>query len=87
VTRTWRSPASERYYVGRRPRETEVYIVTGTEVEPLEHPSYHSSAAFGWGDLTAGALELAFAMLAHATDSRPPDPDLPDLPGRGGGLP
>lgn len=74
VTRTWRSRASERYYVGRRPRETDVYIVTGTELEPLEHPSYQSSAAFDWGDLTAGALELAFAMLAHTTDSRPPDP-------------
>jgi hypothetical protein len=74
VTRTWRSRRSERCYVGRRPHDTEVYIVTATEVEPLEHPRYQSSAAFDWGDLTAGALELAFAMLAHTTDSRPPDP-------------
>jgi hypothetical protein len=74
LTRTSRSRRSERYYVGRRPRDTEVYIVTATAVAPLEHPGYQSSAAFDWGDLTAGALELAFAILAHTTDSRPPDP-------------
>ena len=48
-------------------------MVTGSAVEPLEHPGYRSDAAFDWGDLTAGALELAFAMLADTTDSRPPD--------------
>jgi hypothetical protein len=74
VARTWRSRGSERYYVGRRPHDTEVYVVTGTEIEPLEHRGYLSAAAFDWGELTAGALELAFAMLAHTTDSRPPDP-------------
>jgi len=74
VTRTRRSRPSERYYVGRRPRDTEVYIVTVTEAEPLDHLRYKSTAAFDWGDLTAGALELAFAILAHITDSRPPDP-------------
>jgi hypothetical protein len=73
VARTRRSRPSERYYVGRRPREAEVYIVTATEVEPLEHPRYQSTAEFDWGEETAGALELAFAMLAHTTDSRPPD--------------
>jgi hypothetical protein len=51
-----------------------VYVVTGTGIVPLEHPGYQSNAALDWGDLTAGALELAFAMLAHTTDSRPPDP-------------
>jgi hypothetical protein len=74
VTRTRRSRGSERYYVGRRPRDTEVYVVTDTDTEPLEHPGYRSNAPLDWGDLTAGALELAFAMLAHTTDSRPPDP-------------
>jgi hypothetical protein len=74
MTRTRRSRDSERYYVGRRPHDTEVYVVTGTGIVPLEHPGYQSDAAFDWGDLTAGALELAFAMLAHTTDSRPPDP-------------
>jgi hypothetical protein len=74
VTRARRSRGSERYYVGRRPRDTEVYVVTDTDTEPLEHPGYRSNAPLDWGDLTAGALELAFAMLAHTTDSRPPDP-------------
>lgn len=74
VRRTRRSRRSERYYVGRRARDPEVYIVTSTDVEPLEHPGYESSAAFDWGDLTAGALELAFAILAHTTGSRPPPP-------------
>jgi hypothetical protein len=74
VTRTRRSRGSERYYVGRRPRDTEVYVVTDTDTEPLEHPGYRSNAALDWGGLTAGALELAFAMLARTTDSRPPDP-------------
>jgi len=74
AARTRRACGSERYYVGRRPHETEVYVVSGTEIEPLEHPGYESNSAFDWGDDTAGALELAFAMLAHATDSQPPDP-------------
>ena len=66
--------AGERYYVGRRPRETEVYVVTGTDVEALEHLSYQSSTCFDWGDRTPGALELAFAVLAHSTGRRPPKP-------------
>jgi len=74
MTRTRRSRGSEQYYVGRRPRGTEVYVVTATEVEPLEHRRYQSSATFDWGDPTTGALELAFAMLAGITESRPPDP-------------
>ena len=72
-SRTRRSRGPERYYVGRRPRDAQVYVVTGTAIEPLERPAYRSSSAFDWGDLTAGALELAFAMLADTTDSRPPD--------------
>lgn len=63
----------ERYYVGRRPNDTEVYIVSRVELEPLAHLNYQSSAAFDWGCLSAGALELAFAMLAHTTESRPTD--------------
>jgi hypothetical protein len=74
AARTRRSRGSERYYVGRRPHETEVYVVRGTEIERLAHPGYQSNAAFDWGERTAGALELAFAMLAHTTDSRPPHP-------------
>jgi hypothetical protein len=50
-----------------------VYVVSGTELEPLAHLNYHSQAAFDWGGLTAGTLELAFAMLAHSTESQPTD--------------
>ncbi len=67
------SPAAERYYVGRRSAQTEVYVVDQSEVERLAHLSYRTDAAFDWGGLTDGALELAFAMLAHATQSRPTD--------------
>jgi hypothetical protein len=65
--------APERYYVGRRPAQTEVYVVAQSELEPLAHLGYQSDAAFDWGDSTDGALELAFAMLAHVTQSRPTD--------------
>ena len=68
-----RSHRPDRYYVGRRPATTEVHVVSRTQLEPLAHLNYHSQAAFDWGDLTAGALELAFAMLAHSTESRPTD--------------
>ena len=67
------SQASERYYVGRRSAPTEVYVVDQSELERLAHLGYCSDAAFDWGDSTEGALELAFAMLAHATQSRPTD--------------
>jgi uncharacterized protein DUF6166 len=63
----------EHYYVGRRSRGTEVYVVSRAGIEPLEHHGYRSSAPFDWGAPSPGALELAFAMLAHGTDSRPPD--------------
>ena len=61
----------ELYYVGRRPATTEVHIVSRTELEPLPHLNYQSGVPFDWGCWTAGALELAFAMLAHTTESRP----------------
>jgi hypothetical protein len=61
----------ELYYVGRRPAATEVHIVSRTELEPLHHLNYQSGVPFDWGCWTAGALELAFAMLAHTTESRP----------------
>ncbi len=64
----------EHYYVGRRPHGTEVYVVSRAAIEPLEHPDYRSGAPFDWGASTSGALELAYAMLAHSTASRPPDP-------------
>ena len=67
------SQAPERYYVGRRPAQTEVYVVDQSELVPLAHLGYRSDAAFDWGGLTEGALELAFAMLTHATESRPTD--------------
>ena len=63
----------ERYYVGRRPAQTEVYVVDHSELAPLAHLGYRSDAAFDWGAPAEGALELAFAMLAHATQSRPTD--------------
>lgn len=59
--------------MGRRPAHTEVYVVDQSEVEPLAHLGYRSDATFDWGGSTEGALELAFAMLAHATHSRPTD--------------
>ncbi|MGH2889714.1 MAG: DUF6166 domain-containing protein [Solirubrobacteraceae bacterium] len=62
-----------RYYVGRRPRETEVHVVTVATVEPLVHLGYRSAAPFDWGTSTAGALELAFALLIDTARSRPPD--------------
>lgn len=65
--------APERYYVGRRPAQTEVYVVDRSAPEPLAHLGYRSEAAFDWGGATEGALELAFAMLAHATRSRATD--------------
>lgn len=65
---------SEHYYVGRRPQETEVYVVSQAAIEPLEHHGYRSSAAFDWGLPSQGALELAYAMLTHSADSQPPDP-------------
>jgi hypothetical protein len=74
ATRARRGRGSERYYVGRRPHATEVYIVSGTDVERLEHLGYRSAAPFDWGGSTPGALELAFALLAHTTESPPPEP-------------
>ena len=70
-TRRQRSHRPDRYYVGRRPATTEVHIVSRTELEPLPHLNYQSGVPFDWGCWTAGALELAFAMLAHTTESRP----------------
>jgi hypothetical protein len=68
-----RSQPPERYYVGRRLDATEVYIVSRAELEPLPHLNYQSGEAFAWGCSTAGALELAFAMLASTTETRPTD--------------
>lgn len=48
-------------------------MINGPEIAPLEHPGYRGNAPFDWGAVSAGALELAFALLAHTTDSRPPD--------------
>ena len=48
-------------------------MVDQSELVPLAHLGYRSDAAFDWGGLTDGALELAFAMLTHATESRPTD--------------
>jgi hypothetical protein len=48
-------------------------VVSRTTIEPLEHHEYRSSACFDWGFPSPGALELAFAVLAHATESKPPD--------------
>jgi hypothetical protein len=67
------SQAPEHHYVGRRPAHTAVYVVYRAELEPLAHLSYRTDAGFDWGDSTEGSLELAFAMLAHATQSRPTD--------------
>ena len=60
-------PFPERYYVGRRPASStpQVFLV-GEGVEPLRHPGFRTTAGFDWGRDTAGALELAYAMLSHA---------------------
>jgi hypothetical protein len=47
--------------------------VSRTELEPLAHLHHQSDAAFEWGFSTAGSLEVAVAMLAHTTESRPTD--------------
>lgn len=63
------------FYVGRRPRSTEVFVVTALTVERLEHRRYRTLAAFDWGrgsDWT-GQTELAYALLADLTGHRPPD--------------
>jgi hypothetical protein len=73
AARLRRASPPERYYVGRHPERTEVYVVSRTELAPLAHLSYQSDAAFDWGRPTEGALELAFAMLVDSTESRPPD--------------
>lgn len=62
----------DRYYVGRRCK-TEVRVVGRAEVEPLPHLKYRSGAEFDWGLCNVGALELAFALLADATESHPAD--------------
>lgn len=49
-------------------------MVSRTTIEPLEHHGYRCGAPFDWGAPTGGALELAYAVLAHSTASRPPDP-------------
>jgi Family of unknown function (DUF6166) len=67
------SQAPERYYVGRRPAQADVYVVDQSELARLAHLGYRSDPAFDWGRRTDGALELAFAMLTHATRSRPTD--------------
>jgi hypothetical protein len=72
AARLRRANAPERYYVGRRTERTEVHVVSRSELEPLAHLSYRGDAAFDWGRLTEGALELAFAMLVRSTESRPP---------------
>lgn len=71
--RAHRARGPEHYYVGRRSPQTEVYVVSRTAIEPLEHHRYRSGASFDWGVHTPGALELAYAMLTHITESRPPD--------------
>ncbi len=73
AARLRRANAPQRYYVGRRAERTEVHVVSRTELEPLAHLSYRRDAAFDWGRLTKGALELAFAMLVRSTESRPPE--------------
>jgi len=64
---------SERFYVGRRSENTEVHVVTRSDVERLPHRAHRSRARFDWGREAPGTLELAFALLAHAAASDPPD--------------
>jgi hypothetical protein len=61
----------ERYYVGRRPESTEVYVVSGTDLDLLAHLKHRDTASFDWGAAGPGALELAFALLAHVARRRP----------------
>jgi hypothetical protein len=48
-----------------------VYVVTRADLEPLGHGGYGSDAAFDWGSVTDGALELALSILADSTRSAP----------------
>ncbi len=68
-----RSSRQERYYIGRRPKATEVYIATGTELGQLAHLSHRSMASFDWGGAGPGAQELAFALLADTAGREPTD--------------
>ncbi|MHB8696092.1 MAG: DUF6166 domain-containing protein [Solirubrobacteraceae bacterium] len=61
------------HHVGQRPERSEVYDVSSTELKRLAHLGYQGEAAFDWGCVTDGALDLAFAVLVHATEDRPTD--------------
>jgi hypothetical protein len=81
------SHSQQGYYVGRRLDATEVHIVSRAELEPLPQLNYQSSEAFNWGCSTAGALDLAFAMLVYTTETRPTDLVCPNVLRSGGGVP
>lgn len=76
-------PFPERYYVGRRPASStpQVFLV-GEGVEPLRHPGFRTTAGFDWGRDTAGALELAYAMLTTRWRPQPPRQPAASSPAR-----
>ena len=50
-----------------------MYVVDRAAPRRLAHLGYRTSTPFHWGGCTDGALELAFAILADVTHSRPTD--------------
>lgn len=72
--RAGRVGAQGCFYVGRRADAAEVHVVTPGDVGRLRHLGYRSESPFEWSPSTdAGAVELAFAILSHATRRRSPD--------------
>lgn len=66
--------AQERFYVGRRPEQTEVFVVTLRNVERLRPRAHRRDAAFEWGSAAdPSSAELAFAILCHTTRREPPE--------------
>jgi hypothetical protein len=65
---TGRRGAQDRFYVGRRAEQAEVYVVTRRDVERLPGLEVRSSAESAWGS-AAGlrGRELAVAVLRHTT--------------------
>jgi hypothetical protein len=56
-----------RFYVGRRPEGTEVYVVTRRDVVHLRPRPHRGDASFEWGaSRVTGRVELAHAVLRDA---------------------
>ena len=63
-TRRQRSHRPDRYYVGRRPETTEVYVVSGTELEPLDAPEVRRLLWFVGGQESTAQIVFERIWLA-----------------------